>query len=200
MTLALRLFLFAALAAPLAGCQAAKLATAQRPDVALASASAGDVTTDGFDLAVALDVTNRADGVSLPVNDVRYDVSVEGQKATAGTARLDASIPPGRTETVRFDVPMKWADLRNVAGAIAGGDDLGRVPYRVDATMRLPDLALVGSVPVDFEGTLDLRDLLGRAVTRPGALADADFRGLLDELRSLAPDELPADLAERLGM
>ena len=182
------------------GCRTLQLAQAPPPASSVKSVRPTDISADGFKLAFDVEVRNRARDVAIPVNDVRYDFYLGGRKIISDTARLDARIGPGQAETLSFAVPVKWQDVSEAVKALASDGSPGKVKYRLDGRMEVPELDLVSSVPVGHSARLELREVLRQAVSVPDVLPNGSFRDAVSQLEALAPDQVPPELKDAMKL
>ena len=173
------------------GCQVLDALSAPRPEVKITSARVGEVSAEGFDLNMNLAVSNLADGRSLPVNRLPFDLALNGQNVLSATASLTGNVPAGESRDFSFDATVPWESVANVARTLEQRDEFTSLDYTFAGRLELPEYDFVGIVPVSHEGTLDLREILQKAIRNPSVFADPGFQQLLREATPVARDLIP---------
>jgi LEA14-like dessication related protein len=151
----------------------------QKPTAAYRSVQIADLTPQGFTADFELDVTNP-NAFSIPVTAADYKIALAGTQVADGrTEPPGGSLPAGKTAPVRVPVRLRFDQLLRAERAItastrAGGD----IPYRFEGALefsagRLP-LSGPVRVPLEFSGTLPLRQVLQQVVSDPRFLTSPD--------------------------
>ena len=143
------------------GCTTLQRMSAQTPSVSLTSASVPEVSQEGFE--VRLDgLVQNPNSVSLPLNDIDYRLFLNNDKESVidAVATLDGSVAAGGEEAVTVTVPVRWESLLMVKDAVM--ETGGTIPYRMEGRMRVEGVPMVDSVPMSYEGELDVKSLARR--------------------------------------
>jgi LEA14-like dessication related protein len=146
------------------GCSALNV---QRPSAAVTGVSVGGVNAEGFQLDVAVDVSNP-NNVALPLTAADYTLGVGGAALLQGEANPRRSIPANGSLAVTLPVQVTFERLLAAEQAIR--DSGGNVPYDLQAGLSFDTGApLAGKVrvPLRHRGTLPLR----RVLSDPEALS-----------------------------
>ena len=139
--------------AGLVGCEAvqAVLSSDLRPTASVKGARLGDLNLDGAQLLFDVEVSNPY-SVPLPLLDVMYTLSSDGNQFLTGQADVGGTIPANGSKTVSLPAAVEFAKLLNVLKNVKPGSV---VPYT--ATMEFgadaPGVGRIG-VPVTRKGEL----------------------------------------------
>jgi LEA14-like dessication related protein len=188
------LLIVALLAVSTFGCSALKGMPEKQPTSEVQSVTVPSVDTDGFVLRYELRIDNPSDR-SIPVNDVIFDLMMQGDKVLEDRIELSTNIPPGQSKIETFDVPVTWSNVLEAAENANLGD--GKVTYAFDGKMLLPDTAFLDSTPIEFTSEIDLVEQVQEAIsdvdlTELPELAElAKQLGIEDMGSGLIPDEVP---------
>ena len=170
-----RICCLASAAAFLAGCGALDV---RKPTAAYRSVQLTDVDGQGFTADFELDVTNP-NSFSIPVTAADYKLGLAGTEVAQGrTEPPGGSLPAGKTSPVHVPVRLRFDQLLKAERAIAASARGGDIPYGFRGALefspgRLP-LSGPVRVPLEFSGTLPLRDALQRVLNDPGFLTNPD--------------------------
>jgi LEA14-like dessication related protein len=138
-------------------------ASVQKPTASFRSMDVTDVTPRGFTMSVDLDVHNP-NAVALPLANADYSLSFAGASIVENAkVRPDARIPANGTGQVTIPIPVTFENLLSASKGIRQGG--GKLSYGLDAGLNFDTgLPVIGvqRVPLRYEGTLDVRELLSR--------------------------------------
>lgn len=157
--------------------------TVKPPTASVTGMQLKQVTSAGFTMDFAVRMENP-NAVALPLTNVDYGLAVGGARLLSGEAEPKASIPANGSEAVTLPVTVTFAELLKAEEAIRKGG--GDIPYALDATFKLGGgTALLGqqvSVPVNYSGTIRLRELLRDPAVLQGPAARELARKVLGNL------------------
>jgi LEA14-like dessication related protein len=105
--------------------------------------------------------------VSLPMSNVDYVLSSQGQQFLTGKADVQGAVPAGGSKTLGIPVRISYLGLIN---AVKGARPGATVPYKADMGL---------SVDVPILGTLRV------PMSKEGSLSIPSAPGLLDKLKDL---------------
>lgn len=137
--------------------------TLQQPTASFRSASVGEVTSRGFTLNVDVDLRNP-NAVTLPLTQGDYSIALAGVRVIdRSRVSPEGSLPANGSRAVTIPVALTFENLLAAEEAVRRGG--GTIPYRLDAALEfdsgMPLLAPL-RVPFDYEGSLDVKELLRR--------------------------------------
>src|SRR5947208_545930 len=139
--------------------------TVKQPTAAFKSMNVTDVTAQGFTMAFDLDVANP-NAVALPISAADYKIGFAGVNVLNGKANPAGTLPANGSIPVKLPVTLTYENLLTAEKAIVNGG--GKLPYSFSGSMKfnagdtnLLTQALGGiSVPLKYEGTLDVKSLV----------------------------------------
>ena len=176
-------------------CQSAKKVTSEskKPSAKITGVHFRDLSMDALTLLFDIEVTNPY-SVSLPLANLEYGLSSNGQQFVDGMAGLRESIPAGQSKTVSVPVEIGFMEALRALDQIRPGSI---VPYKAemavsvnapgDQTIRLP-LTREGSLPIPSIPSLSLKEL------RWSELSLDEAKGTL-RLHLVNQNEFPVDLS-----
>lgn len=133
----------------------------QRPTATFNKMSLGQVTTTGFTMNFNVDLHNP-NTVDLPLQAADYTLALGGVRVLEGTATPSGALPASGSLPVTLPVSVTWENLLAAEKALRKGG--GNIPYAFDGGVNFSGgsnfLGQPLRVPLKFEGTLPLRDLL----------------------------------------
>jgi len=139
----------------------------QRPDAKITGVQLQDVQPTHATMRFDVEVENPY-AVPLPMSNVDYALSSEGQQFLAGRADVQGSVPAGGRKTLGVPVRINFVELvRAVSGARPGQT----IPYAAELGLSV-DVPALGPLRVPM--------------TRQGELTIPTAADLLDRLRDLA--------------
>ena len=140
--------------------------TVKQPTASFKSMDVTDVTPQGFTMAFDLDVANP-NPVALPISQADYKIGLAGVNVIDGKANPSGTIPANGSIPVKLPVTLTYENLLSAEKAIVSGG--GKIPYSFNGSMKFdagkdanPLMQALGgaSVPLKYEGTLDVKSLL----------------------------------------
>ena len=137
----------------------------QRPTAVFRDASLGEVDQNGLTLNFDLSLQNP-NSVALPLSKADYGLSLAGTKVLEGTAKPEGSIPANGEFPVRLPVKLTYENLLSAEQAIVKGG--GKIPYSftggldVGEGAGLPFLTKGARVPLEYQGTLDVKEVVAK--------------------------------------
>ena len=150
----------------------------KQPSATFNSVNVTDLTPQGFTMAFDLNVHNP-NSVALPVSGANYKLGFAGVNVLEGKAKPDATLPANGSAPVKLPVTLTFDNLLAAEKAIVNGG--GKLPYSFtgDLAFNAGDsagaltkaLGQSPSVPLKYEGTLDVKQLLSdpKVLTSPAA-------------------------------
>jgi LEA14-like dessication related protein len=137
----------------------------KQPTASFKSMNVTDITPQGFTMAFDLDVANP-NGVALPISMADYKIGLGGVNVLNGKANPSGTIPANGSIPVKLPVTLTYENLLSAEQAIVSGG--GKIPYAFNGSMKFdagkdnPLMQALGgvSVPLKYEGTLDVKSLL----------------------------------------
>jgi LEA14-like dessication related protein len=137
----------------------------KQPTASFQSMNVTDVTPQGFTMAFDLDVRNP-NAVALPISQADYKVGFGGVDVLNGKATPSGTLPANGSAAVKLPVTITYENLLAAEKAIVNGG--GKLPYSFTGSMKfnagdknMLTQALGGvSVPLRYEGTLDVKSLV----------------------------------------
>ena len=144
------------------GCGVLQKPTASITSVNLQSATLSEATML-FDVQVDNPYT-----AALPLTNLDYALSSQGQSFLTGTADVQGSVPAGGSKVIAVPVRINYLDLVN---AVKGARPGGSIPYKADLGLSV-NAPLLGNLRVPM--------------SREGELAIPSTSSMLDTLRDLA--------------
>jgi LEA14-like dessication related protein len=142
----------------------------KQPTATFQSMNVTDVTSAGFTMAFALDLQNP-NAVALPISQADYKIGFAGVNVLDGKATPAGTIPANGSIPVKLPVTVTFENLLAAEKAIVSGG--GKVPYAFNGSMKFDTSAAGGgdnmlskalgggaSVPLKYEGTLDVKSLV----------------------------------------
>jgi LEA14-like dessication related protein len=189
-----RLLPLLTLALLLPACQLLQGTPEQYPTAEIQSVDVADASAQQIVLRPTLAFTNPAQQ-SVPINDIDYDLYISDEKVLSDRAEISLDLPPGATQSATFDVAVPWSAFTDTLTAAQLGD--GKIQYRLDGTMALPDIPLLDSIPVSRQGTLDLTQHITQLApdgTLPNLTALRNLAqqlNLADPAGQLLPNHIP---------
>lgn len=157
----------------LVGCSSIK-----QPTATFQSMNVTGLTAEGFTMAFDVNVQNP-NAVALPISQANYKVGFAGVNVLEGKAKPDATLPANGSVPVKLPVNITFENLLAAEKAIVNGG--GKLPYAFtgDLAFNAGDsgnalskaLGQSPSVPLKYEGTLDVKQLLSdpKVLTSPAA-------------------------------
>jgi len=176
-------------------CQSVKKVAGElkKPSATITGVHFQNLNMDALTLLFDMEVNNPY-SVALPLANVEYGLSSNGQQFVDGLAGLQESIPAKQSKTVPVPVEIGFMEALRALDQIRPG---AIVPYKaemalsVDApgkqTLRLP-LTREGSLPIPSIPTLSLREL------RWDQLSLDEAKGML-RVHLVNQNEFPVDLS-----
>ena len=147
----------------------------KQPTASFKSMNVTDVTPQGFTMAFDLDVANP-NPVALPISAADYKIGLAGVNVLDGKANPSGTIPANGSIPLKLPVTLTYENLLSAEKAIVNGG--GKIPYAFNGSMKFdagkdsnPLMQALGgvSVPLKYEGTLDVKSL----VQNPQALMNS---------------------------
>jgi LEA14-like dessication related protein len=119
------------------------------PTIAPVSASIAQLTAEGIDLSVALNVTNP-NSIDLSAQGMTAHV-VLNQTIDMGTVTSSQgiSLPAAKTTPMTVPLSVRWTSLAAVAGLAQTSGD---VPYSVDGTVTMGGTLVNVAIPFHLDG------------------------------------------------
>lgn len=151
-----------ALLAATAGC-----GMLEKPTARITGVKLQDVQTTSATMLFDVQVDNPYT-LDMPLSDVDYALTSQGQRFVAGEAEIAGAVPAGGSKTVGIPVRISYVELINAVKGAAPGVT---IPYTADLGLSM-DAPMLGRLRVP--------------VSREGELTIPSTTGLLDRLRDLA--------------
>lgn len=117
----------------------------KEPQVTLTRTSIIGLDTAGADIECALAISNP-NAFDLTLQGYTYDLSVMTLPLSSGGSQQSLAIPAGKQTDMRLPIRIKYADLLEI---MKRNPDPDRVPYRIQANLRLATPLGNLSIPVD---------------------------------------------------
>jgi len=140
-----------------AGCSNLNL---QKPTASVTAMNLQDADANGFTMNFDVDIKNP-NSIALPLSAADYKLGLAGVNVLQGKANPGGSIPGNGSKTVALPVTVTCENLLAAEqGIVKSG---GNVPFALDAGLSLDSgspLAGKLRVPLEYSGTLPLRDIL----------------------------------------
>lgn len=139
------------------GCSALNI---QRPTAAVRGMSIGSLDSAGFTMNFDVELSNP-NSIALPLKQADYKLGLGGVNVVQGKATPEGAIPAGGSTAVQVPVTLTYENLLAARDAILKSG--GNVPYDFDAGVSFAQsTGLFGDVrvPLKFQGTLPIKDLL----------------------------------------
>jgi len=137
----------------------------KQPTARFTEMNVADITSQGFTMAFDLEVHNP-NAVALPISAADYKVNIGGVKVADGKATPAGTIPANGSIPVKVPVTMTYENLLAAEKAIVAAQ--GSVPFKLDGNLKfsggasnaLTDIMGGLSVPLKYEGVLDVTELV----------------------------------------
>ena len=135
----------------LAGCATTESLVA-KPDVRLSAIEMSNFSLSGQTFLLSFDVDNP-NPFPLPVNSVRYHLSLDGQNFASGESVADFSVPAGGNGA--FDISMELDIVRQASSlsTVLRSGMREPLPYRLSGSLGV-DIPLAGSLPFSHSGVI----------------------------------------------
>ena len=137
--------------------------TLKQPTATFKTMDVAAVTPSGFTMAFDLDVQNP-NAVALPLSDADYELALGGVAVLDGKAKPQGTLPANGSLPITLPVTVTYENLLAAETAILKGG--GKIPYAFTGEINLAGggpKTLLGqptSVPLKYQGTLDVQSLL----------------------------------------
>ena len=131
----------------------AKIAHVEEPSVSLASTQLTNLTFEGAELMLSLDVKNP-NPIPIKLSGFDYALSVDGKTLTHGKQKNGLEIRARDRSVIELPVGIVFSDLMALAKGFADKDS---VPFNIDANIEV-NLPILGvrSIPVSYKNQIPL--------------------------------------------
>jgi len=119
------------------------------PQVSLKQTEIKKVDRDGVDIECRLAISNQ-NPFDLSMLSYRYDLKLAARPFASGSSVEKLIIPSGKETVMTLPARIKFDDFIEVVKA---QPDLGRIPYQLNATLKMDTPVGTVDVPVEKEDT-----------------------------------------------